>query len=491
MKKKTIIIIISLCVVVIGYFVVSAALNTPTEASGVGVTTMLLKKADLTKAVNTTGIVQSEETTKITTDLTSSVVEIKVSAGDKVSKGDVLCILDDTAIKAEIASVEAEIDKSDKSARQQNSINKRNLNNAKADQTLQLEKANRSVQEAQGNVDKANKDLSDNRNSLEAFITNLAEAISTLDAIEADTGAEDYENKVAAQKELVDQLESEKAAAEEAVALSGSNLAAAQAALAEANDSVKLTQTETDRQIQSAKDAVNTAKTQSTHPTQDAQLNALYASLDKTVVCASVDGTVTSIAAEENYPVNGGTIMVIENIDAKTVAAEITENDVLDVKAGMKAILTSSALQEKEYTATVSKVLNVPMPASSEVSAYGESTKSSAYLAELTFDDADENILLGMHIKVNIILEESKNTFAVPYEAILTDENGISNIFAAIPDGNGYYIAKSIEIQEGIETDYYQAISGEGLEENMLIITTGDVKDGQQITLIDNTGIDG
>lgn len=481
-KKKRIILTAGvICVAVAGTFIIKgmytekAATNTPT------VTTVALEKKDLLKTVSANGVVESKETTKITTSLTTNVKELNVSLGEKVKKGDVLCVMDDIALKAEIAALEKQIDKSNKAAGNQHKIHERTLEDAKADQTRQTEKANRMIQTAQDQVNAAAADAAAKKSNLDNINTSLATALSTLEAIKADPSAADYQNKLTVQESAVKQLQSEKTAVEEALAAANNTLKAAQNALIEAKENLQSTQAETNKQIQSAKDALTTEGTGSSTDTQQTELDKLNANLKKTVITAPIDGTVTSIKAEVNFPVSGGTVMLIENTDAKKITVRISENDILKIKEGMKAVITSGAIEGKEYTGKVSRVFKTPVGGDDTKASGTASNTVSEYLTEISFDSADNNILLGMHVKVKIILEESKDTYAVPYEAVITDENGISKIYTAVSDKNGNYTIQSIEVQKGIETDYYAAVTGDGLQDGMMIITSGGVEDGQQV----------
>lgn len=485
-KRKKIILIASIvCVAVIGTFVIKGLLaeKANTGSTDSIVTAAVLEKKDLIKTVSANGVVASRETTKITTALTTNVKELNVSIGQKVKKSDVLCVLDDTAIKADIAVLESQIEKSDTAADNQHTIHKRALSDAQADQTRLIEKANRDIQAAQAQVNAAAADVAAKKNNLDAINANLAAAATALDAIKADTSAPDYQNKVTAQEAVMQQLQTDKAAAEEALATANSNLTAAQNALNQANDSLKSTQADTNKQIQSAKDAITTEGTENSTDTQQTELEKQKANLEKTVIKAPIDGTVTAIKAEVNFPVSGGTVMLIENTDAKKISVQISENDILKIKEGMKAVITSDAVEGKEYTGKVSEIFTTPVTDSDTKASDTSSTTASKYLTEISFDNADKNILLGMHVKVKIILEESKDIYAVPYEAVITDENGISKIYAAVVDEKGNYTAKSFEVQKGIETDYYAAVSGDGLQDGMMIITSGGMADGQTVAL--------
>ena len=76
-----------------------------------------------------------------------------------------------------------------------------------------------------------------------------------------------------------------------------------------------------------------------------------------------------------------------------------------------------------------------------------------------------------MNAKAKIILDGKSDVFAVPYDAITTDENGNDVIYIAKDNGNGKYTVEEMPITKGTETDYYTEISGSGLEDGLIVIT--------------------
>ncbi len=86
---------------------------------------------------------------------------------------------------------------------------------------------------------------------------------------------------------------------------------------------------------------------------------------------------------------------------------------------------------------------------------------------------------MGMTARCSIILEEAKDVFAVPYDAIHENQDGTNVIYVEempdqdvqereiteesgnTQDSNGY---KEIEVTKGMESDYYVEISGDGFQ---------------------------
>ena len=139
------------------------------------------KRYDLIKSINTVGKIESNNKVNVYSTLNNVVKEVKVTAGDKVNAGDVLCILDSSALEKEIQESEAEI--------------KNNKDKAKVD----LEGKKQSYDNAVNNVDMSVKDC-------QSIINNMK--------IKLDDAQRDYNNikalyeSGAIEKEKVNEAES-------------------------------------------------------------------------------------------------------------------------------------------------------------------------------------------------------------------------------------------------------------------------------------------
>ncbi len=83
----------------------------------------------------------------------------------------------------------------------------------------------------------------------------------------------------------------------------------------------------------------------------------------------------------------------------------------------------------------------------------------------------DSGLLIGLSAKVEIILSQVTDVYAVPYDAVGTDENGGSVVYAR---SGGETEFTAIPVETGMETDYYIEISGEGLSDGMEVKTSAN-----------------
>ena len=160
-----------------------------------------------------------------------------------------------------------------------------------------------------------------------------------------------------------------------------------------------------DAQIRQAQLSVDTAK-----------LNVGYAR-----VTAPMDGTVVAIVAEEGQTVNANqsapTIIRLADLHTLTVKAQISEADVVNVKAGQTVYFTILGDPDKRYYATLRAIEPAPDSINSESSS--SSTSTAIYYNGL-FDvpNPDGELRIDMTAQVYIVLDQAKNTLTVPAAAI-------------------------------------------------------------------------
>ena len=160
-----------------------------------------------------------------------------------------------------------------------------------------------------------------------------------------------------------------------------------------------------DAQIRQAQLSVDTAK-----------LNVGYAR-----VTAPMDGTVVAIVAEEGQTVNANqsapTIIRLADLDTLTVKAQISEADVVKVKAGQTVYFTILGDPDKRYYATLRAI--EPAPDSIKTETSSSSTSTAIYYNGL-FDvpNPDGELRIDMTAQVYIVLEQAKNALNIPAAAI-------------------------------------------------------------------------
>lgn len=487
-KKKKIIVSCGIAIVIV--IGISIVVNSKGNSEGnsnlaqQAVSVAVLEKRDLSKVVGANGVVVSEDVSKITTSITSNVKELNIQQGDKVQEGDILCVFDDETIKSEISKLEEIIKLSKEADQYQDGVNQRALTNAQEDENRQVDGATTGVSQAENDLDSANNKVSDGEDNIDSIrkkIKGIKKKLKKLRNERDELNANGDTDGATAKQTLIDtaqteyeSLETSYSTAESDLASLRENVKTAERAVESASEVLDSTQASTAQTVQSQVDNINTSKFKTDDSDNETQLEKLKTNLANTVIKAPISGTITYLNIEAGSPALDGVIMKIENTDALKISVKVKEYDILNIKEGMKTTISCDAIPDVTMQGEVSKIYMTPITTSASDSTSSDSS-TLEYAAEIKLDEATTDLLIGMNVKTKIVLEENKDVFAVPYEAITVNENYQNVVYVAIDDGSGKYTVKSIPVEKGIETDYYAAISSDELTEGMYIITTPEM----------------
>lgn len=187
-----------------------------------------------------------------------------------------------------------------------------------------------------------------------------------------------------------------------------------------------------------------------------ARVEAAQATLNMAKLIAPFDGTVTQANAVVGDQVAPGTLgFRVDDLSSLLVDVQVSEVDINSVSVGQTATLTFDAILGKTYNGKVV-----------EVGQAGDTVQgvvSFTVTVELT--DADEQVKPGMTAAVNIVVEEVKGTLLIPNRAV-----------RLVNGDRVVYILKdnapvSVKITLGASSD------------TMSVLTSGDLKEGDQIIL--------
>lgn len=215
-----------------------------------------------------------------------------------------------------------------------------------------------------------------------------------------------------------------------------------------------------DAQIQQAQVAVDTARV----------------NLGYTRVTAPISGTVVAVVTEEGQTVNANqstpTIVVLARLDTMTVRAQISEADVIKVRAGQTTWFTILGDAERRFTGTVRQV--EPAPASIAIDTSSSSTASDEavyYDGLIDVANADGVLRPSMTAQVSIVLNQVKQATVIPMTALgakrpdgtyavqVVDAQGKLEerlIRTGIDDGS------DVQVLSGLETGERVVIGGAG-----------------------------
>ena len=478
-RKKPIIILIVVLVIIAliigGIVACSRALTTSLEQLGAGLIEVSeVERRDIINDISVSGTVESENIVKVTTTVNGKIKKLNVDVGSEVKAGDVLCVFDSDDLQLQYDTLLKTQQNADSLTENTHKINERNLENAKTEKANSLAQAQRAIDEAIAARDAAHQkeqQLVDRYNSKAASKNDISARLAEA------ADPESYE-MLAQQLSSIDMelqsIDSQLEALREQYASYDSAVTNAQEAYTNAERSA-------DNAIQSYQDVLD-AEQYSDNTSGKTELEKLADQIAACTVTAPKSGIVTSLNVAEGSIPTSEALMTIEDKDALKISVSIAEADILKIHEGQKAIVRTTATADKEFDAKVSRVVNIYQ--AGQMGANGQST--GGYSAEISVDDKDHELLIGMNAKVKIVLDEKEDVLAVPFEAIIADEDDTYHVLLAITGDDGTTRAKAAKVTPGMEGTYYTEITSDEVKVGDKVVTTpGDYKDGDILPIFD------
>nr|WP_243283955.1 HlyD family efflux transporter periplasmic adaptor subunit [Clostridium butyricum] len=394
--------------------------------------------------VSSSGAIKSGTSTSIYSNLNDyNVQQINVEVGDEVKKGDVLAIIDTSTLEDDIEKQELSVSANEKKAQIALEQAKDTYENSVY---LYENNLNTTLVNAQAAVDQ-NKLSLDNKKSIyeykQMMLDNGEESSQNVNLAKID-----YEN-------------------------AQSDYDKSQIALSAAKVSVEQEIEKNKKSYESAQAAVDDTSSRLALEKQKEKLK------DKEVV-ATVDGIVTAVNASVGSKCEDS-LFVIQDLNDLIVKVSVDETEIANVAVGQKVQVTTDASTEilDGEVVTVDPISSAAASETSTSSSSSSSSKSSGTSStssdvtftvkvQITSEDIDKAVKVGMNAVVNIIIGESDDVFAVPYESII-DNHGQKSIYEA-EEQNGQYVVKEISVTTGLESDMNTEIEGEDLKEGMIVL---------------------
>lgn len=500
-----------------------------------------LSKMDLTSSISVTGTIASADEKSVSTTLNGTEIkEVHVSVGDHVNKGDVIITFDSSDLEEELETAE-------NNAALNNLKNQKNLmdaaeavtdakenydtqaaglledvnvalsnyNNlaAKRDEALtNYQKAQSEVQTAQDHYDTVRAQWES-----EGWAVKVSEAKSALDAAQAEYDRAAAVTDVDLTGSIYDKLQNAKAEYDNAVARYETPLKDAESALESAKQAENQTlasyeeyssqadaaygayygkvntQTSTNEknedQIEDSEYnyKITSLEQSNNQKTQNNQIQEVEEKLGRTVVTSPISGVITAVNVEAGDTYNGETLFVVQDMEHFIVEAAVDEYDISNINKDLKAVVKTDATGDDELNGTVTFVAPTPDSTSgSDTNGGGNTTNTSpTYTIQITLEDYDERLRIGMTAKTAIILDSREDVFAVAYDCVQIDEEGNSYIEVtdkASVSQNSRDFEKNISenrqntrriyVECGMESDYYVEIISDQLYEGMQVVAS-------------------
>lgn len=449
-NKKVIAVICAIAVAGGGFTVykVKTGAKKNTQSSRVRYTS--LSKTNLYKMVSSSGAIKSGTSTSIYSNLNDyNVQQINVEVGDEVKKGDVLAIIDTSTLEDDIEKQELSVSANEKKAQIALEQAKDTYENSVY---LYENNLNTTLVNAQAAVDQ-NKLSLDNKKSIyeykQMMLDNGEESSQNVNLAKID-----YEN-------------------------AQSDYDKSQIALSAAKVSVEQEIEKNKKSYESAQAAVDDTSSRLALEKQKEKLK------DKEVV-ATVDGIVTAVNASVGSKCEDS-LFVIQDLNDLIVKVSVDETEIANVAVGQKVQVTTDASTEvlegevvtvdpissaaASETSTSSTSSSSSSKSSSSSSASSNSTSSDVTFTvkvQITSQEVDKAVKVGMNAVVNIITDEADNVFAVPYESII-DNRGQKSVYVA-EEQNGQYVVKDVSVTTGLDSDMNTEIEGDDLKEGMIVL---------------------
>lgn len=246
--------------------------------------------------------------------------------------------------------------------------------------------------------------------------------------------------------------------------------------------------------------------------------------LEDATLRAPFAGIITAVNYEPGDNYNGQTVVTLEDLSSYVIEAGIDEYDISKVKVGQQVKFKTNATGDEELEAEVIQIApRATAAAASSASSSGATTTSgtASYLVKMKITSDIKDLRLDMTAKINIIVDEADDVYAVPFSAVQTDEDGNTYIEvedtvvdasaapageevaegdapADIPDAGkgkkplfggknapdmqgqmpGMTPTRRINVTTGVETDYYVEIKSPELSDGLTVIVSGSEGNG-------------
>lgn len=405
-----------------------------------GLEVVTVDTQDLSESISVTGKVASRKVMAVTSDLSAKVKTLNVDLGDHVKKGDVLLTFDISDVEEEIKTLEKQLSNEQKLKAREKSRLQRAVDQAVAD-------GNAAVKEAADEADKAYKVWAKLANDPEAEPDEVEEAESAYYAAEKAVNAAVKEGNAAV------------AAAQEAIE---------------------------DAELDTGDDKDDSSK----------ELAKLYRQRNNATVKADQDGIITQLNVSVGSTPEG-TLMRIEDDKALAIQVGVKTKDIVRLEKGMRAEITTEAYPDETFGGTVTKVVNFTSSDTGIAGGdMGDSDSGDGYRADINIDDS-EGLLLGMNVKVKILLKEGDEAMAVPYDSIVTEEDG-AYVYRVVPtdeepseDGSMKGTVEKVKVVPGESSDYYTGVTSEDLAMGDYVVSfPEETSDGETVTFFVSDGMD-
>jgi len=403
------------------------------------------QRSDIATYISLDGQIAPMQQSTLTTQQSGTVAAVYVTEGTRVTRGELLAKIDDSALRAQLLQAQGQ------AAQAQATLQGQTLQNPITSQTVSS-----AVTTAEQNLNSARNTLVSNQ------------------AAEANAKLVDTQNQQLIKQGYVSQTAAEQSnsayvAAQQATANARAQVTAAQAAL----DSARRNLGQTGIQVQTVAAAKGTLES------QQGQVKLLQTQIGQTNLSAPFDGVITQRLLDPGaFAGPNAPILQVSQIDTVYVNVNVPDENLGFVRKGTPVSFTTSSAPGKTFHGSVYDVNATP------------TTGTLSYRARLVQPNPDDALRGGMLVTVQVQKERHNNAIVVPRTAIIETEGGAS-VFTVVdppapaggaaagapPSGaaaGGPVIkqAKAVPVELGLQTDTLAEIRSPDVTAGTTVITT-------------------
>ncbi|MGN0272968.1 MAG: efflux RND transporter periplasmic adaptor subunit [Lachnospiraceae bacterium] len=369
-KKKIVIPVLVVAVIVL---VAVIKMNTGKGDEIQSVDVAKVKKGTVTATLETSGMVDSEDTHNYVSPVNAKINTVSVQVGDTVKAGDYLLTYDTESLEKSYTISELE-------SKAEGATRKKSLELSEKGKA-QVAEAESKINASQANIDSLNGQLATLQSQLEAASGESADVSAIQSSI----------------SEVTKQLEDEQSRLEEAKAEKES-----------ASASVL---TDAERQgIEYSQEAAKLTLSQSANALKDA----------KAGIIAESDGIVTAVTVSAGGMAEEGASMIsVANTSSMCVDFQVSKHNLENLAVGQNVKIE---WMDSTYEGVVSSISRTAQAAQST----NENAKSTATMtsAKVHINNPDDKLIIGLDAKLTIELGTAENVLYVPLAAVNTDSKG-------------------------------------------------------------------
>ena len=180
-------------------------------------------------------------------------------------------------------------------------------------------------------------------------------------------------------------------------------------------------------------------------------LRKAQSAVDSAEIKAPISGTITRVNVEAGQfadnLLDGNPMFTVENLDQLELSISVSEYSIGKLSLGQKAIITADVLGDEKLEGEVSSI----SPTGEQKNG---NTAERVIPIKIKIDGDKKGLLSGITAKADIVLSEAKNVFVVPLSAVITGEDGSSQM-AFVEDGKIHIVP----VKTGVESDVSVEVS--------------------------------